>query len=560
MVERTASSALQDLFVAPAILLLLAGCGPDDPVLATVGDTEITATELQLFIDPLPEYLRSDKEGVEADREHLNSMIDRELLLIEARTRGLDTSAVVTRQMKLAQQQRFSERYRKQVIDPKIDVRPEDIERGFHDMGFDRERLLSRILIKGTEQDARAVFQQLQAGKPFADLAREYSANDPSADETGKVGWIGLTGLKPFLIQAQAFRSLALGEPRLIRLGPKVWQVVRFEEDREAQIETYRDQVLKLLIMEHRWRRTEEEAELLSQTYGARFHPEAVQAHIRRVKERRLDLSPEEGRQPLYTFAGGDTITAAEFLTRIRETRGSAAVTDSARIVDLLAEKELLHPYLFNRKAGELGWDGEEDFLAWRDHTYAGLLLEHLMQTEVDDRLDLSEDNLRTYYEDHRGEFSVGETILIEEVHVKDESAARQLREDIAAGASFAEILERPGVASNGIHKKGGTMTLQSHLAGRFPELVETAFSTPVGELVGPVYLEAPDSYAVLRVIERQESRIRSFEEARKSIGHLLRVAQTDEIVSALMSSVQDKHGDRVRIFDDRFEQRHTDR
>ena len=91
-------------------------------------------------------------------------------------------------------------------------------------------------------------------------------------------------------------------------------------------------------------------------------------------------------------------------------------------------------------------------------------------------------------------------------------------------------------------------------------KLVETAFSTPVGELVGPVYLEAPDSYAVLRVIERQESRIRSFEEARKSIGHLLRVAQTDEIVSALMSSVQDKHGDRVRIFDDRFEQRHTDR
>jgi len=39
-----------------------------------------------------------------------------------------------------------------------------------------------------------------------------------------------------------------------------------------------------------------------------------------------------------------------------------------------------------------------------------------------------------------------------------------------------------------------------------------------------------------------------------------VRVKQTDEIVSALMSSVQDKYRDRVHIFDDRLEQRHRDR
>jgi hypothetical protein len=541
-------------------LVLVVGCGPDEPILARVGDTEITEAQLERFIDLLPVHLQSENQGVAADREYLSSMIDRELLILEARARGLDTSAVVTREIKLAQQQHFFERYRRQIIEPMIDVSPEDIERGFHDMGFDRERLLSRILVKGSERDALSVLEQLEAGTPFTDLAREHSGNDPSADETGKIGWIGLTGLKPFLIQAQAFRSIALNEPRLIRLGPTVWQVVRFEADREAQIQTYRQPVLNLLTTEHRWRHTEEKAEVLGQTYGARYHPEAVQTQVRRVTERRQDLSLEEGKQPLYTFAGGDTITAAEFLTRIRETRGSAAVTDSARIVNMLAKKELLHPYLFNREASELGWDEEEQFLAWRSHTHTGLLLEHLMQTEADAGLDTSEENLRTYYEGHSEEFAVGETVMIEEVHVKDEPAARQLRDDIAQGATFAEILGRPGVASNGIHKKGGTMTLQSHLAGRFPELVEAAFAAEVGKLLGPIYLEAPDSYAMLRVIERQGSRIRSFEEAHKSIGHLVRVKQTDEIVSALMSSVQDKYRDRVHIFDDRLEQRHRDR
>jgi parvulin-like peptidyl-prolyl isomerase len=557
-VARAAGRAMH-LFIAVG-LVLVAGCGPDDPVLATVGDTEITESQLERFVDLLPVRLQSENQGVAADREHLDSMIDREMLLLEARARGLDTSAVVTRQMKLAQQQYFTDRYRRQVIDPKIDVTPEDIERGFRDMGFDRERLLSRILVKGTQQDAVAVLEQLEAGTPFADLAREYSGNDPSADETGKIGWIGLTGLKPFLIQAQTFRALAINKPRLIRLGPTTWQIVRFEEDREAQLQTYRDDVLSLLTMEHRWRHTEEEVELLRRTYGARYHPEAAQAQIRRVEERRQDFTPEEAKLPLYTFANGDSILAAEFLTRIREVKGSAAVSDSARIVDMLAVKELLHPYLFNREASALGWDEEEQFLDWRTHTHTGLLLEHQMNTQVESQLDLSEDNLRSYYEDNRGDFAVGETVHIEEVHVKDESAARQIRDDIAQGASFAEVLGRAGVASHGKNRRGGKMTLQSHLAGRFPELVEAAFAAPVGELVGPLYLEAPDSYGVLRVIERQEPRVRSFEEARKQVKHLQRVEQTEKLVTAFMLSVQDKYKDRVRVFDDRLEKRHRDR
>ena len=40
-------------------------------------------------------------------------------------------------------------------------------------------------------------------------------------------------------------------------------------------------------------------------------------------------------------------------------------MTDSARIVDVLAEKELLHPYLFVREARGRGWHEEDDFVAW---------------------------------------------------------------------------------------------------------------------------------------------------------------------------------------------------
>ena len=90
---------------------LLTGCGPDSVVLARVGDSEITEKELVEFVDRLPEHIRSEKQGVEADRDHLDSMIDRELLLLEARSRGLDTSAVVTQPIRNAERKRLTERY-----------------------------------------------------------------------------------------------------------------------------------------------------------------------------------------------------------------------------------------------------------------------------------------------------------------------------------------------------------------------------------------------------------------------------------------------------------------
>lgn len=552
---RTLTGNLTALVVAP--LLFLVSCGPDDPVLARIGDSEITETDLDEFVDRLPERMHSTRQGAEADREHLNSMLDREFLLLEAAARGLDTAAAVTRELNEEEQERLSQRYRREVIAPRVQVGPEDMERGFRDMGFDRERLLSRILVKGGERDARAVLKQLEAGADFADLAREYAANDPSADETGKIGWVGLTGLRPFLVQQPEFLSLAIGQPRLYRLSPGIWQIVRFEADREAKIETYAAEIRQLVMMEQMWRRTQEEIEILRQTYGTRYHPEAVQALIRRVVERRRELEQEEARQPLYTFADGDAITAGEFLTRIRRLKGSAAVTDSALIVDKLAEKEVLHPYLFVKEAHRRGWHQESDFVAWRDHLFAGLMLDELMRSEVEEAPGPTEEELRAYYDDHQEEFRVGTTVSIEEVHVKDEATARQLRDDILSGVSFAEILQRPGVASYGKYKKGGTMSVQSHLTEHFPELAESALAAPAGEVVGPIHLKESERYSVLRVIERQESGIHPFDEARKAVGHALRVAQRDELLSALFESVRAKYENRVVVFDDRLEQRH---
>ena len=58
--------------------------------LARVGDRSITAGQLQAFYGKIPNYLQSDREGLEKERNHLQTLIDMELLQLEAKEQGID--------------------------------------------------------------------------------------------------------------------------------------------------------------------------------------------------------------------------------------------------------------------------------------------------------------------------------------------------------------------------------------------------------------------------------------------------------------------------------------
>ena len=175
------------------LTLLLAGCGEDEAIVARVGEVEIEQAEFAAFVEHLPPGLRSPKEGRAADREHLQSMIDEELMFVEARALGIDTSLAVEHQLREMVRQRLVERYRAQVILPQVEITAADVERAFAEMGFDRERLFSRILVR-TREELAAVGRDLRTGQPFEEVAARFAANDLFALQgDGVVGWIGRT-------------------------------------------------------------------------------------------------------------------------------------------------------------------------------------------------------------------------------------------------------------------------------------------------------------------------------------------------------------------------------
>jgi hypothetical protein len=544
-------AALYCLAIQTLLALQFAGCGKDEPVIARVGDTEITAADFKRFVDNLPPELRSAKQGREANLDYLDSMVDQELLLLEAHARGIDTSAAVTSQLQDLVRQQLAGRYQAQVIVPRIKIGPEDIERAFVDMGFDRERLFSRILLY-TPQEVEEVMQQLGEGRTFEELARRFADNDAFAQEDGSMNWIGRIQAERFAIPQEAFFSLPAGKVAEPLRMPGFWQIYRFMDDREAKIEKYQQEIGKHLYQEQQWARTQEEFEILSRKYGLRLHPEGIHLLAQRSAQQNFDLTPDEAVQPLYSFKDGK-VTLADYLKHLLSKGFRGGLEDSAQVVEL-AERSVLHSWLFARAGREQGWDEEPAFVEWRGRKSKELILTTLMQAETTDRMDLSEAILREFYEVDPKRFRNPEEVTVQEIWVHAEEEARGLRAEIEQGADMAELLRRPDVHSHGSLRRGGELVLRQLLRAAYPELVDAAFEAQEGDLVGPVALEKMEAFAVFQVLERQGSRIRTFEEAKKQVMALVRAEQESELTTNFLKRLQEKYAAQIALFVEHLE------
>ena len=531
-----------------ALIFLLAGCGEERDIVARVGEVEISKVDFTTFVAQLAPGLRSSKEGVAADREHLQSMIDEELMFIEASERGVDTSAAVVHKLRELVRQRLVERYRAQVILPRASVDGEDIKRAFVEMDFNRERLLSRILVRN-RADLQEVGRGLNSGEDFTALAARFAANDLFAKQgDGVVDWVGRTQAeRRFGIPFEVFSGLPLGqvaEPVQLAGG---WQIFRFTEERETALANYFEEVDEFVRRERIRASEEEEFEALRHRYDVRLDQQGVDILFGRSGN---TLTEDELHQTLYAYSGG-VISVAEGLGALQAAGIQDVQRDSALVVDRIA-RLLLPVRLFAAEAQKRGWPEEADFSQWRERKRRQLILDQLFK-EATAEAAPDEDEIKAHYEAHKDRYRTQEVVFVHELWTAEEENARILREEWESGAEIADLLDRPGVRSHagvgghGVREHGWEMRLLRLYKPRYPELVEAAFAAEPGELVGP--LESSSGFAVFRVLRREGGEIQPFAEARQRVVASLRGRRENEQIGAYIRNLQQKHSDRVAIF-----------
>ncbi len=158
-------------------------------VAAVVNGQSITTQDIDAKIAKLPPYYQQMLK--DRKKELLDDMILESLLYKEAKKKGLENDKDVKEMLDEAYKKIIITKYIQGQIDAKTAVSDKDTEDYYNahkDEFMMPERIkASHILVK-TEEDAKAVLNDLAAGKSFEDLAKERS-QDSSAKKGGDLGY-----------------------------------------------------------------------------------------------------------------------------------------------------------------------------------------------------------------------------------------------------------------------------------------------------------------------------------------------------------------------------------
>ncbi|MCY3792404.1 MAG: hypothetical protein OXH63_26795, partial [Gemmatimonadetes bacterium] len=90
MKRASVTPSLVMVFIGLLCILVTCSQDPRENIVAVVGERQITAGDLRKFALNLLPGLRSNEEGQKAREDYLQTLIDRQVLLLEAYDQGLD--------------------------------------------------------------------------------------------------------------------------------------------------------------------------------------------------------------------------------------------------------------------------------------------------------------------------------------------------------------------------------------------------------------------------------------------------------------------------------------
>ena len=526
-----------------------AGCGESGPaVVARVAERPIDEEALRRFVMTLPPGLRTSKQGQEARRDYLQTLIDRELMLLEAEARRLPEDPKLQRRLRRKVEDRILSLYRRREI-PAVEVTSDEIETRLREMGLDRERLAEAVRVS-SEEEALRLRARLASGQGFEELAV-----GPSGPRGGVVGYLTRLTAPRAGIPPAVFDTLATGQvsPPLPLEG--TWRLVRFVDDRTSTDPSMRDRVRQRLIREARQEIEDQKVEVLARELD--WAPDAgglaFLAGLDTGNRRIPKLTPSEARTPLFTFEGG-VLTVEDYVEAIREhkVRTPRALTDSS-FAAALGQRLLQGRALLLMDADRLGLREQPEIVQWRDQVQREQLLQALRAQIVGGADSMATgERLQAYYHENRESFRLPEEVCFDEILFPSREEAEEVLGQID---DDVQLLELSRLRGNRIRQRRADGLLCANSLSRqvLPGFWQTLQEAPVGLVTGPVSLQ-DKAWVLIKVVRRDPERLQTFDEARPRARASLVAGFQRQLFEGWLATERERRQAEIQVFEDRLE------
>ena len=524
----------------------------DPPIVARVDTVAIAAGELRDFVNGVPLGLRSKNSATKAREDYLRSLIGRYLLEFEARNRGLDTLSAFQTDIALPWEQHLIEVYRREHLHAQVEVSEEEIRHYFQERKPGHQRLFSVILMRERHQ-AQDVLQRLEAGESFQTLAREYSVERNSAARGGEWGFISLAESRRLKIPEPIFHNLPVGTLSDILTIRDRFLVMRFLQDRPPKLDEQRSQIQMLL---HKRKQNELEVQKidsLARALECKLEPKALDLMLEKAEVhavvQRSHFSSQEAAQPLFSFAGG-RVTLGDYVDTLWEdplrARSGWGMRDPVQIEEI-ARTKLLNRAMLVELAYRAGIDAQPEQDQWLQRERRKFMVHRLRQAEVLDKLVVTPEEARDFYQRHQETFRSPEEFYIDEILVKTEAAANQLLAQLDLGEESLSSLASKYSIRPGMKQVSGRWHVHSHERFSHPQLYKALQETDADQVVGPVQVE--EGYSLFKVVDRSGGQMPPFSVVEHRASSLVRLHKKNQLFEKLVDKLMAEYQERITVY-----------
>ena len=534
-------------------LLALCGCGggPEDPsFLARVGEVNITTGDLRSFAASLKSEGEEGSGGIPA-RDLLQTLIDRQLLLTEAQTRGLEEGEGVLERLQKHQTEGLIDEMLYRQIAAKFSISSQEVEQEFKRRGWE-SRIKSLEIFVSERSKAQEVIDGLAAGKDFGELGRVYAE-----DRLLKVP-IGaprsatyFPNDRPRELVDALFALPEGGHTSPILVGDG-FIIAKVAERSKMELVEVEDRVVQSLTRLKKEALRDAYYISLQKRFALTLNQTGMDLVVRLLRgELPFEgLKEEERRLAVYSYDGGIVDVDAVYVA-IAGKEKSWTEIDESRVAGELIDQLLPHT-LMEQDARQQGLDQSDRFKRWIRGKKEDLMISRLRFEVLDEQLTISEEEIQARYEESRERFRAPAQARVLELLSEDAAQAQVLRGRIEAGEDMHSLVRAHSIREN---VEEGILTVYDAQGPFYGEAwLNAVMKGPLDELGGP--LKTKGGYSLFKVLERTPASYFTLENerVRRAVnGDIKRLKQRD-LFNEFLQNLRRRYADKIEIYEENME------
>jgi parvulin-like peptidyl-prolyl isomerase len=548
------------------IYLVVAICGlalsctkADKKAAARIGNTVVTVGMIKDEYLGISPSARPDLKTIDEKEAFAKDIVAKEILKMEARTRGIDRLPEVIQMRASALSRRAYQAFYEEEIRAKVSVTDKDLQDVFARQKNSYH--LAWILVR-SKRLAEDIAGRIRRGEDFGKLAATYSI-DASRSQNGDIGMRMLGTLPPpveerILTMSPGDVSEAIPYDsygvvvKLLEVQPG--EGVSFEEARENL-----EAVVRAAGENDRQR---EIAAELKRNYELAFNAGAIDMAVSKTGAlyqspdaplgQVPEFSDEELDREMATWKGGvwKVRDYVQSLANLRDYMRPGYGVDRDGVESLVGD--FITGQLWGLEMKDNGYETRPEVVKTADRA-----AEEAMITQIHDELvkdvKLDEGKIKAFYEENKAELVTEPAVRIAVIVSADSAESKKIYDQLGAGAKFETLAVEKSIDQATASKGGELMyPLSKQEIQQFPDLQEVLNNLNAGAYSTPMPVPAglgTAGFMVVKVLEKIDARPLALEEIQEELGRRVLMLEQDKVFGDWLKSKMDEY--KVEIYPD---------